>query len=259
MALIFGSWATRKWILQRSQLEARVKNFRVADAQCAVEADRDIVLRNILKFMREKGFADDEVAAPEAFDALVHKEVPGHLHQNFGRTGIPFYVFVIMFTPITFETLDLLGTDLQQGLAWDDSLTTFVCHNLITFTLGPIFIGLNQLYQSCFPGQRHKAVEWFIIISGGAGQMVLLSTVFWVYYEYKDLKTLTLIVLLAVTIVLYVPKELMEIPRKIWARILGKQEQQISSIEKDTCEHTDWNVSWEDTCQHSIVPVVVEH
>merc|ERR1712118_559677 len=167
--------------------------------------------------MREKGLTDDEVSAPEAFDALVHQEVPRHLHQNFGRTGTPFYVFVIMFSPITLETLDLLGTDLQPSFAWDDSLKKIVCDNLVTYTLGPISVGLNQLFQSCFPGRRHKVVEWLIIVSGGAGQMGLMSMVMVAYWVYEDLKTLIILVLLCATLILYVPEELLKNPRKIFA------------------------------------------
>ena len=90
-------FALRSWNFEQEAVREKAKYFRFAEAMCTVECDRDVVQRNITALMIHAGLADKDNAI-EAFDELVHREIPQHVHRCFGRISVPYHYFCLLYT-----------------------------------------------------------------------------------------------------------------------------------------------------------------
>ena len=110
-------------------------------------------------------------------------------------------------------------------------------------------VALMQVFLFCFPGRRNKAAECLIIIGGSALCSILSLLVWQIFISDQEMVALvTALVSVAITISIYGPLELMDIPRRFFATMRTS-----SGRTGRTCELAGADA--ENASQHSIVPL----
>jgi len=178
----------------------------------------------------------------------VHREIPLHFHRCFGRISVPYHYLVFVFSSNLWVAFDVLGEALQQGYTWI-GFKGFAILAVFMLIVIPNSAAMLQVFFFCFPGRRNKVVECLIIIGGSALCMIHTSIVWEIFVSDQDMVALIVaLVSMAITISIYGPLEIMDIPRGFFASIRNG-----SGRTPDTSEHA--GTDGENGSQHSIVPL----
>lgn len=116
----------RHWARCRKDALTDARNFRVANAECALEADRPLVTGMIVRLMQDLKFVE-EATAPEdalvAFEHLVQSVVPTFLMNSFGSTGLPYSQVLVAYQTVVWNLIGRIGDHFSR----DDESFQVMC------------------------------------------------------------------------------------------------------------------------------------
>jgi len=149
------------WASHQERVQERVQNFRICEATCLSEDDRQIVEGNVALFTAYFEFIEPgstKAQALEAFDKVVHQEVPQVIKKSMGRVGIPYKYAVAIFGMFLMETFDLIagrianpspyGKDWRIVPAWtrlSDEGLIITLHLTFCFAHYPLIIAIASI------------------------------------------------------------------------------------------------------------------
>lgn len=179
-AMVALCFTLRKWIRKQARIHELVQGFSIKSAACAVEADRSLVQKNVVAFMkqtRRTPRTGSDAEAMEAFDQLVCNEVPALLEASFGRAGIPYRYVFVMFLSQTLRCLDQVGAQLYQEE--NVRVLSLTILEYATIHVAYAAIGLFLAYRFMHFGLRIKGVlEWTFVVASSL-ILCLLGAAFW--------------------------------------------------------------------------------
>lgn len=144
-------WFLRRLARKHADMYMRAREFRIQTAMCFDESDRPLVHKNITAFMKHVGLIQPEATQGEALDAfndLVHREMPRRMDYIMGWTGIPYRYVAAMNLPSACNCLDKVvyyyfRYDKNQFV---HATTVSVVEKLgLTFALYPLLMALFAL------------------------------------------------------------------------------------------------------------------
>lgn len=132
----------RRWIEEQIKIYDHIREFRIADAQCFDERDRAVVQTNIEAFMKHYKHAPASATKAEtleAFEALVHEELPRLFAACLGRTGIPYRALATISLPQLAFALDYLSGQIGANrIVMRDALCNMVLSVTMSLALIPL-------------------------------------------------------------------------------------------------------------------------
>jgi len=157
----------RRWAHDMGQTWQRVRNFKIQDAACAVESDRPVVERNIMRFMELSGRANIHscrAEALEAFNKLVRTEVPAAIRASLHTR--PYLFFITLALGSTVE-LDFFAGQVYYGHYSIRTACLKLVELIVEITMvTPLTFGfLVVMIAKCL--ELRGVIEWAYILGVG--------------------------------------------------------------------------------------------
>lgn len=182
----FGLCVTlRRWSRAQARALTRARGFRVAEAGCRDEADRQLLYGIAASLVKRSGLVHPdacEAVSLAAFERLVQAELPSALSTCFGDVGVPYLAVVATCSSVGLLGLDVLGADLQAGIDHRRALLRAIFWGVMHLAVCPLAVALSSWLSKCWQRLRGMADAAYAMVCSLAccaflfGSYVLVKT-----------------------------------------------------------------------------------